>query len=85
MLDKERKYYEEHRAEWLSKYPDKIVLVKGEELIGTFDTLDDAMSEGARRFGLDSFLVRCVEESEEAVSIPALTLGLLRADTTRPA
>jgi hypothetical protein len=84
MLDKERKYFEKHRAEWLKQHPSKFVLVKDEELIGIFDTQQEALVEGARRFGSDSFLVRQVEESEQLIYIPALTLGILRADSTHP-
>ena len=78
MLDKERKYFETQRADWLKKHPGKFVLVKDEELIGVFNTQQEALIEGARRFGTDSFLVRQVEESEQVVYIPALTLGILR-------
>ena len=85
MLEKERKYFKIHRAEWLKQYPDKFVLVKDEELIGVFNTQQEALVEGARRFGTESFLVRQVEESEQLVYIPALTLGILRADSTHPA
>ncbi|MBM4170165.1 MAG: hypothetical protein FJ215_13565 [Ignavibacteria bacterium] len=85
MLDKERKYFEAHRAEWLKTHPSKFVLVKDEELIGVFETQQEALVEGARRFGTDSFLVRQVEESEQIVYIPALTLGILRADSAHPA
>ena len=84
MLDREITYYEEHLAEWLTQYPGKIVVVKDQELIGVFDTFDDALAEGARRFGLNSFLVRRVEETQKEEYIPALTLGLLRADSSRP-
>lgn len=85
MLEKERKYFEAKRDEWLKKYFGKFLLIKGESLIGAFNTQTDALIEGARRYGLGSFLVRQVEESEEIIYIPALTLGLLRADTTHPA
>jgi len=85
MLDKERKYFETQRADWLKKHPGKFVLVKDEELIGVFNTQQEALIEGARRFGTDSFLVRQVEESEQVVYIPALTLGILRADSTHSA
>ena len=84
MLEKERKYFETHRAEWLKQNPGNFVLVKGEELLGVFDTQQEALIEGARRFGIDGFLVRQVEESEQVVYIPALTLGILRADSTHP-
>lgn len=82
MLERERNFFEQHRQEWCSKYPSKIVLIKGEELVGIFDRHEDALSEGARRFGIESFLVRRVEEKEELVYIPALTLGILRANST---
>lgn len=82
MLEKERDYFEQHRQEWLSVYHGKFTLIKGEELVGVFDKQEDALTEGARRFGGESFLVRQVEESEKLVYIPALTLGILRANST---
>jgi hypothetical protein len=85
MLEKERTFFEQHRTEWMKNSPGKFVLVKNEELVGTFDTIQAALAEGARRFGTESYLVRQVEEAEQLVYIPALTLGILRADSTRPA
>lgn len=82
MLEKERKYFEQNRKQWVARYPGKFVLIKGEELIGTFDKPEDALAEGARQFGLDSFLVRKIQEVDEPIYIPALTLGILRADST---
>jgi hypothetical protein len=77
MLDKERKYFQQQRVEWLSKFPGKYVLVKDDELINVFNTPDEALIEGARRFGLEPFLVRQVEQDEKDVYVPALTLGIL--------
>jgi hypothetical protein len=85
MLENERKYFEQHHDEWLKQHSGKFVLVKNEELIGVFDTQQEALVEGARRFGTESFLVRQVEETEQLIYIPALTLGILRADSTHPA
>ena len=85
MLEKERKYFESNRSIWLKEYFGKFVLIKEENFLGTFDNQRDALIEGARRFGKESFLVRKVEESEELIYIPALTLGILRADTTHSA
>ena len=84
MLEDERRYYQAHVDEWLSRYPGKFVVVRGEELVGAFDTIGEALAEGARRFGLTPFLVRRVERTPEKVTIPALALGLLHADSTRP-
>jgi len=85
MLEKERKYFEQNCIEWFKQNPGKFVLVKNEELIGFFNTQQDALIEGARRFGTESFLVRQVEESEQLIYIPALTLGILRANSTHAA
>ena len=85
MLEIERKYFSEHRAELLSRHSGKIVVIKDDQLVGAFNTIEEALAEGARRFGLTSFLVREVSATEEKeINIPALTLGLLRADSSRP-
>jgi hypothetical protein len=83
-LEQERKFFREHRAEWEKTYAGKFVLVKGEALVGTFDAADTAVSEGIRKFGTESFLVRNVGEKEEEIRIPALMLGLLNANSTLP-
>lgn len=79
MLDAERTYFRNQRKKLLQKYGAVFVLIKGRKLIGTFETADDALSEGARLYGSDSFLMRHLEESDEGLYIPALNLGLLRS------
>ena len=85
MLEEERQFYEEHLQEWLSHYAGKFALVKGRQLIGTFNTVEEALGEGTRRFGLTSFLVRQVQRVQPEVKVPALTLGLLNADSQHAA
>jgi hypothetical protein len=80
MLDRERRFFVAHAEEWAKAYPARFLVVKGERLIGDFATIDEALSAGARRFGLQPFLVRRAGEMEETVSVPALTLGLLGAN-----
>lgn len=83
-LEKERKFFNDHQLGWQEAYPGKFVLVKGEALIGVFDSDTTAVSEGIQRFGLESFLVRSVLEKEEAIHIPALMFGLLHANSPLP-
>ena len=85
MLEQERKYFKAHRAELLKAHPGKFALVKNKTLIGIFDSPGEALAEGARRFGKDSFLVRRIQEKDPTIYLPALTLGILRADSTHPA
>lgn len=84
MLEQERHFFDEQLAEWLCRYPNKVALVHGNELIGMFDTETDALAEGARRFGLGPYLVRRVLPEQEKISVPALTLGILNADSSPP-
>jgi hypothetical protein len=80
MLEQERLFYEERLQEWLPRHAGRWVLVKDRELFGVFDTIEDALAEGARRFGLRPFLVRRVEQEQPEVRVPALSLGILHAD-----
>jgi hypothetical protein len=84
MLDTERQYFEQHREELLRQYPGKFVVIKENELLGSFDSIQDALGTGARQFGMSPFLVRRTDESPKEISIPALTLGILRAITDVP-
>ena len=78
-LEKELKFFAENKTQWTEVHLGKFVLVKGDELIGVFDNAETAITEGAKRFGTESFLVRQLNPEEKDVYIPALALGLLRA------
>ena len=82
MLEKELAFYEKNFENWLSLYPGKFVLVKSEELVGVYDTNEQALSAGASLFGLAHYLIRRVEKGKEDIKLPALTLGLLYANPT---
>ncbi len=84
MLDAEREFFEEHREELLRQFPGKFVVIKERRLLGSYETIQNALAAGAREFGVTSFLVRRTDEAPEDVSIPALTLGILRADSSHP-
>ena len=80
MLDTERQYYDDNLPALLDQYRGRFVVIKDRAVAGAFGTIDDALQEGARRFGLQPFLIRLVDEAPQVVSIPALTLGLLHAN-----
>ena len=85
MLEKEREVFEQKREQLLTDHFGKFVLIKEDDLIGVFNTIEEAVTEGARRFGLEPFLVRQVEKTAESeINIPALKLGILSANSTRP-
>jgi hypothetical protein len=83
MLEQERQYFSEHRAELHVQHLGQFVVIKADELIGAFNSIEESLAEGARRFGLTPFLVRQVGAIEaKEIDIPALKLGILRADSS---
>jgi hypothetical protein len=85
VLEQERAFYTAHEAEWMAAHPSRFVVVKGERLLGAFDSIEEALAAGAAAFGPQSFLVRRLGEEPTEVNVPALTLGLLRANPQHPA
>ena len=47
MFEEEMAYYNQHRQEFLSKYEWKYLLIKGSELLGTFNDAQQAYAEGS--------------------------------------
>lgn len=78
-LERELKFFESKKKEWLEDYKDKFVLIKGEELVDVFSTFEDAYKEGVKRYGNRPFLIKKVTEEEEVEKLPSLTLGIVHA------
>jgi len=83
-LEQERAFYDAHEAEWAATHPGRFVVVKGSSLLGVYESMEQALAAGAASFGLASFLVRKLGERQVEVNIPALALGLLRANPEHP-
>lgn len=79
VLDQEQAYFEANRTRLLQEHEGKFALIKGEVLVGTFDTAETAYVEGLRRFGNTAFLIKQVLPDEPVAHLPALSLGLIRA------
>jgi hypothetical protein len=84
MLETERQFFDNNREDLLRRFPGKFIVVKEQQVLGPFDLIEDALGAGAKEFGMTSFLVRRTDQLPEDASIPALTLGLLRADSSHP-
>ena len=80
-LEKERKYLDSHRDELLKQYGGKVLVIIGEEVSGAFDTMEEALQGAVGKHGLTSVLIRRPSEAQIEFSAPALTLGILSADS----
>lgn len=63
-LDRERHVYESHLDEWRKSHPGKFVLIKHEDVLAFFDSLESAFNEGTKRFGLGPFFVAQITGTE---------------------
>lgn len=81
MFEEEMAYYNQHRQDFLSKCEWKYVLIKGSELLGTFNDAQEAYTEGLQRFGNVPFLIKQVLRKEQVQQIPALSLGIILASS----
>ncbi|MFB6290296.1 MAG: hypothetical protein ABEJ25_01015 [Candidatus Bipolaricaulia bacterium] len=80
-LKEEIELYEANKVEWANKYGEgKFVAIKGEQVLGPFDSQKNAYEKGLDKFGLEPFLVQKVSEEEEVNYLPALELGIIHAN-----
>lgn len=80
MLEIERKFLSSHKDELLKQYGGKLLVIKGEEVTGAYETMNEALQDAATKHGLDNVLIRRPADVDAEVSVPALTLGILSAD-----
>lgn len=79
VLDQELACFKRHRTEWLMHHKGQFALIKGDELLGTFTTGQDALLAGIKRLGNVPFLVKPIIEREEPVQFPALVVNVISA------
>lgn len=82
-LEIERKYLDSHKDELLKQYGGKILVIHGEQVTGAFDTIEEALQAATEKHGLENVLIRRPTEAQIEFSAPALTLGILNANSTQ--
>lgn len=67
-LEKEFEAYQNKLgdSEWVDQNQGKYVLIKNDTVIQTFDSYSDALYEGYRQFGLSTFFVKQVRDTDHA-------------------
>lgn len=76
-LDQEKATYTRELPR-LAAFENKFVVIHADQVIGTYDTYDDALQVGYQRCGLKPFLVKRIESVEHVHSftrdiVPCLT------------
>jgi len=76
-LRKEYVYYKANKDKLLEKHLNSFVLIKGNKIIGFFNSEEAAYKAGLKRIGNQAFLIKRVMKEEDVSQFPALTLGIL--------
>ena len=80
-LEHESKFFEDNKAEWLKIYKGQFALIEKEVLWGTFTTHAKAYEQGIEKLGNVQFLIKRIEEREEVIYYPALSIGAINASS----
>jgi L-lactate utilization protein LutC len=81
VLEVERKYLDSHKDELLKEYGGKILIISGEQVTGAYDTMEEALQAAVEKHGLKNVLIRRPSEAQIEFSAPALSLGILSANS----
>ena len=58
MLDTEYKYYLEHQQELLARYKGRFIVIKGNAVVGDYDSQAAAYLDSIKKYELGSFLIQ---------------------------
>ena len=67
-LGKEFKYYIDHQDEMVAKYDGKVIVIKDEDVLGTYDSELAAVTEIRKTHELGTFLVQRVSPGTADIS-----------------
>ncbi|MFO7889472.1 MAG: DUF5678 domain-containing protein [bacterium] len=65
-LKKEFNYYIKNQGYLVNKYNGKYIVIRGEEVIGSYDSDIEAIKETSKKYPLGSFLVQKCEPGTES-------------------
>ncbi|MDE7090631.1 MAG: hypothetical protein K2O53_02790 [Bacteroidales bacterium] len=66
MLEKEFKYYLAHQSDLVKQYDGKFLVIIGEEVVGSYDSHEEALWASQRQYELGTFLIQECTEGEGA-------------------
>jgi hypothetical protein len=66
-LRKELETYHSKREQLVSEFEGKFVVISGNEVLGTWSSYEDALTEGYKHYKLQPFLVKKIEGVERVL------------------
>jgi len=75
-LAQELETYEKQRDQLIASAENEFVLIKGTEIVGTYSSRADAISEGYKRFGNTAFLTKRIVKIESPLNFVSNLLAV---------
>jgi hypothetical protein len=66
MLEEEFQYYKDNQDELLKKYKGRFIAIVGKEVVGDYDTFEEAVDQTIQVYELGKFLIQECTEGEES-------------------
>lgn len=66
MLEKEFNYYLDHQDELVKQYNEKFIVIVGENVVGSYDSDEEALFESKKQYELGTFLIQECTPGEDA-------------------
>lgn len=82
MLEQEFKYYIDNQASLVKKYPGKFLVIKGQSIIGVYDSHGEAYDNAIKREQLGTFLIQHCNPGTESYSQTFHSQVIIHATTT---
>jgi len=67
MLEKEYRYFETVASDLAKKHPHKFAVIKGEQVIGIYDTIQEALEKTSKDNPLGTFIIQQCEEVDNTI------------------
>ena len=74
-LEREQAFFAENKDNLLEHHEGKFALIYGSELVGVWDSKENAYVNGIERLGNVSFLIKRIVAEDPVEVIPALYIG----------
>jgi len=70
MLEKEFKYFLDNKEKLTEQYMNKFIVIVNQEVVGKYDTLEDAYNDSKNKYEIGTFLIQeCTPGSESYTQI----------------
>jgi hypothetical protein len=64
-LKMELETYEKHKERLIAESDGRFVVIRGENILGVYDTYEDALEAGYEKAGLNQFLVKKIQRVDQ--------------------